>query len=138
MLLTLTYSRVWTENGVYRLAIWYIGDPDNTRARMYVALNGSAMVQQDHLDAVKLDSWNQWNIDLLAFADKGMNLTNVNTITLGLGNRNYPIPGRSGKLYFDDIRLHPPDWIIVPWPRPEFPDQPFWPIFPGFPDFPDY
>ncbi len=136
--LTLTYPRDWTENGVYRLAIWYVGDEANDRAPMYVALNGSAVVQHDDPDAVKVASWNQWNIDLQAFADQGVNLTNVNTITLGLGNRNYPIPGGSGKLYFDDIRLHPPDWIIVPWPRPEFPDRPFWPIIPGFPDFPDY
>jgi len=136
--LTLTYPRDWTENGVDRLAIWYIGDPANARAPMYVVLNGSTVVQHDDPDAAKETAWTRWNIDLQAFADQGVNLANVNSITLGLGNRNYPIPGGSGKLYFDDIRLHRPYWPIIPWPIPEFPDRPDWPIFPGFPDFPDY
>ncbi len=48
------------------------------------------------------------NIDLQAFADQGVNLTNVNTIALGLGNRNNPVAGGSGTMYFDDIRLYLP------------------------------
>jgi hypothetical protein len=45
---------------------------------------------------------------LQAFADQGVNLANVNTIALGLGNRNNPLAGGSGTMYFDDIRLYPP------------------------------
>ncbi len=45
------------------------------------------------------------NIDLQAF---GINLANVNTIALGLGNKNNPQAGGSGTMYFDDIRLYPP------------------------------
>jgi len=35
-----------------------------------------------------------------------VNLANVNTITIGFGNRNNPVAGGSGMMYFDDIRLY--------------------------------
>jgi hypothetical protein len=50
----------------------------------------------------------EWTIDLQAFADQGVNLTNVNMISLGLGNKNNPLGGGSGTIYFDDIRLCAP------------------------------
>jgi hypothetical protein len=75
---------------------------------MYVVLNDSAVVTNDNPDAAKRGSWTQWNINLQAFADLGVNLTNVTSITLGLGNRANPVAGGSGMLYFDDIRLYPP------------------------------
>jgi len=37
-----------------------------------------------------------------------VNLSDVNTITLGLGDKNNPQVGGSGMMYFDDIRLYPP------------------------------
>ncbi len=75
---------------------------------MYVALNGNAIVTNDNPDAAQIIAWTQWNIDLQTFADQGVNLANVNTIALGLGNRNNPVAGGSGKIYIDDIRLYPP------------------------------
>ncbi len=106
--LTLTYPRDWTENGVNRLTIWFRGDSDNAAESLYVALNGSAIVTNDNPDAAQITTWTAWNIDLQAFADQGVNLTNVNTISLGFGNKNNPLAGGSGKMYFDDIRLYPP------------------------------
>jgi hypothetical protein len=75
---------------------------------MYVILNGSAGVDNDNPDAAKASDWTEWNIDLQAFADQGVNLANVTSITLGLGNRANPVAGGSGMLYFDDIRLYAP------------------------------
>jgi len=66
------------------------------------------VVNHDNPDAAQKTSWTQWNIDLQAFADQGVNLANVNTIALGLGNRSNPVAGGSGIMYFDDIRLYPP------------------------------
>ena len=106
--LTLTYPRDWTENGVTTLTIWFRGDSDNAAETLYVALNGSAVVSHDNPDAALTRSWAAWNIDLQAFADQGVNLVNVNTISLGLGNKNNPQAGGSGTMYFDDIRLYPP------------------------------
>jgi len=106
--LTLTYPRDWTENGVNKLTIWFRGNSDNAAETLYVALNGNAFVTNDNPDAAQIDEWTEWNIDLQAFADQGVNLANVNTIALGLGNKNNPQAGGSGTMYFDDIRLYPP------------------------------
>jgi len=106
--LTLTYPRDWTENGVNTLTIWFRGISDNAAETLYVALNGSAVVSHDNPNAAQINEWTRWNIDLQAFADQGVNLANVNTITLGLGNKNNPLAGGSGMMYFDDIRLYPP------------------------------
>jgi hypothetical protein len=105
---TLTYPRDWTENGVNTLTIWFRGNSDNAAETLYVALNGSAVVSHDNPNAAQATTWTEWNIDLQAFADQGVNLANVNTIALGLGNRNNPLAGGSGTMYFDDIRLYPP------------------------------
>jgi hypothetical protein len=106
--LTLTYPRDWTEKGVDTLTIWFRGDSANAAETLYVALNGNAIVTNDNPNAAQIDEWTRWNIDLQAFADQGVNLANVNTIALGLGNKNNPQVGGSGTMYFDDIRLYPP------------------------------
>jgi len=106
--LTLTYPRDWTEKGVNKLTIWFRGDSANAAETLYVALNGSAVVNHDNPDAAQIGTWTAWNIDLQTFADQGVNLANVNKIALGLGNRNNPVAGGSGTMYFDDIRLYPP------------------------------
>jgi len=105
--LTLT-SRDWTVKGVDTLAIWYMGDAANAAETMYVVLNGTAAVINDNPDAALVTDWTEWTISLQAFADQGVNLANVNTITLGFGNRTNPVAGGSGMLYFDDIRLYAP------------------------------
>ena len=106
--LTLTDTRDWTQEGVGVLSLWFYGDTSNAAEPMYVALNGSAVVSHNDPDAALINTWTEWTIDLQAFADQGVNLANVNSITLGLGNRNNPIAGGSGMLYFDDIRLYAP------------------------------
>jgi hypothetical protein len=106
--LTLTSNRDWTEKGVNTLTIWFRGDTDNAAETLYVALNDSAVVNNDNPDAAQRAVWTPWNIDLTRFADQGVNLANVNSITLGLGNRSNPTAGGSGMTYFDDIRLYAP------------------------------
>ena len=109
--LTLTYPRDWTEKGVNTLTIWFRGISDNAAETLYVALNGSAVVNHDNPNAAQVDEWTQWNIDLQAFADQGVNLANVNTIAIGFGDKNPDVSelaGGSGMMYFDDIRLYRP------------------------------
>jgi len=106
--LTLTYPRDWTEKGVTTLTIWFRGDSANAAEPLYVALNGNAIVTNDNPNAAQIGTWIEWNIDLQVFADQGVSLANVNTIALGLGNKNNPLAGGSGTMYIDDIRLYPP------------------------------
>ncbi|MBL7145184.1 MAG: hypothetical protein ISS76_13195 [Phycisphaerae bacterium] len=100
--LTLTSNRDWTVNGVDTLTIWFRGSSANAAETLYVALNDTARVDNDNPDAATITRWTQWNIPLQAFADQGVNLTNVNSITVGLSS----VTGGSGMMYFDDIRLY--------------------------------
>ncbi|MBN1804456.1 MAG: carbohydrate binding domain-containing protein [Sedimentisphaerales bacterium] len=108
--LTLTSVRNWTENGINTLTIWFMGQTDNAAEQMYVVLNNSAVVSHGNPDAAQMDQWTRWNIDLQAFADQDVNLSNVNTLTIGFGNRNNPVAGGAGMVFFDDIRLY----LLVP------------------------
>ena len=103
--LTITGLRDWTRYGIEVLSLWFRGDAANTPEPMYVALNGSAAVTHNNPNSAQIDTWTQWNINLHAFADQGMNLANVNTITIGFGRRNNPVAGGSGMMFFDDIQL---------------------------------
>jgi hypothetical protein len=99
--LTLINQHDWTVKGVNTLTIWYMGDAANVAEPLYVALNGNTKVDNDNPDAALSTDWTEWNIDLQAF---GINLANVNTITLGLSS----VSGGAGIMYFDDIRLYAP------------------------------
>jgi len=84
-----------------------IGIASNDAEPMYVVLNGSAVVYHDNPDAVLIDEWTEWRTDLQAFADKGVNLANVNSIGIGIGTKgNTTTSGGLGMMYFDDIRLY--------------------------------
>ena len=70
---------------------------------MFVAL-GNAVVYHGDRDATQIAGWNEWVIDLTEFA--GVNLANVNTITIGFGTKGSPAAGGAGMMHFDDIRLY--------------------------------
>ncbi|MHC4560176.1 MAG: LamG domain-containing protein [Planctomycetota bacterium] len=105
---TLTSRQDWTAEGVGILTIWFIGDAANAPENLYVALNGTARVDNDNPDAALANSWTPWNIDLQEFTAQGVNLANINTITLGFGDKNNLQAGGSGMVFFDDIRLYRP------------------------------
>ncbi|MHC4626902.1 MAG: hypothetical protein ACYTDV_07970, partial [Planctomycetota bacterium] len=71
--------------------------------RIFVALNGTAVVYQDDASATQIAEWTEWVVDLQTFA--GVNLANVSTITIGFGTKGSPAAGGTGQMYFDDIRL---------------------------------
>jgi len=90
-----------------------IGISSNATEPLYVAVSNTAgtpaMVVHDDPAASTTGTWTEWIIPLQAFADQGINLTNVDKIAIGLGTKgNMTIPGGSGKMFFDDIRLYQP------------------------------
>jgi hypothetical protein len=90
-----------------------IGIASNAAEPLYVALSNSngtsAAVINDDPAAAQIDTWTEWVIPLQAFADQGINLSNADRIAIGLGTRgNMTVPGGSGKMFFDDIRLYRP------------------------------
>jgi hypothetical protein len=106
--LTLTSNRDWTFEGIDRLTIWFRGNSGNAAENLYVALNDSAVVYHDNPNAAQETAWTEWSIDLTRFADQGVNLGDVNTLTIGFGNRDNPTIGGMGMVFFDDIRLYAP------------------------------
>ncbi|MHC4228333.1 MAG: hypothetical protein ACYSW0_12990, partial [Planctomycetota bacterium] len=67
------------------------------------ALNVTAVVYHADDAATQTSSWTEWVIDLSAF---GVDLANVNTITIGVGTKGSPAAdGGEGTMYFDDVRL---------------------------------
>ena len=110
--LPLTYPRDWTEEGVGVLTLWFYGDPANAAESMYVAVANAtgptATVYHDKPRAALINIWTEWRIDLQEFAAKGVNLANVNTISIGFGDKSSLQAGGSGMVLFDDIRLYRP------------------------------
>jgi hypothetical protein len=85
---------------------------------MYVALNGNAVIFNDDARAALDNEWNQWDILLQNFSDLGVELTNVNSMSIGFGNKTNPTAGGSGLVFFDDIRLYrPPLSEVKPEPQ---------------------
>ena len=111
--MTLSYPRDWTEKNVNTLTLWFRGDLANTAALMYVALNSIAVVYHDNPNVSQIDAWTEWNIDIETLVDQGINLTNVDTISIGFGDKNNLHPDGSGVVYFDDIRLYR---LVLPRP----------------------
>jgi hypothetical protein len=66
-----------------------------------------AVLYHDNPSASQIVNWTEWSINLQAFVAKGVNLTRVNTISIGFGDKTNTQPGGSGTVYFDDIRLNP-------------------------------
>jgi len=87
-----------------------IGIASNAAEPLYVAVSNStgqpAVVVNGNPNAAQSNAWTKWVIPLQDLADQGINLTNVDRIAIGLGTKgNATIPGGSGKMFFDDIRL---------------------------------
>jgi hypothetical protein len=90
-----------------------IGIATNAAEPLYVAVSNAAgapvVVVHEDPAAAQIDTWTEWVIPLQDLAGKGLNLTNVDRIAVGLGTKgNITAPGGSGKMFFDDIRIYRP------------------------------
>ncbi len=99
----------WTKGNVKALTLWFHGETGNTPETLYVALEDNAgqvrVATHPNPEALQGAGWQEWNIALQQFS--GVNLASVKKMYLGVGNRNNPQAGGSGKLYIDDIRVYP-------------------------------
>jgi hypothetical protein len=89
-----------------------IGISSNSAESMYVAVGNitgtPVVVYHDDSAATQIDAWTEWVIPTQVLADQGINLADVDNISIGIGNRGNPQAGGSGKIYVDDIRLYGP------------------------------
>jgi hypothetical protein len=68
---------------------------------LFVAVNGNPVYHPDE-SATAIAIWEEWMIDLSEF---GTDLTNVNTLTIGVGTKGVADDHGNGTVYIDDIRL---------------------------------
>jgi hypothetical protein len=90
-----------------------IGIQSNDAEPLYVGVTDGvgtiAIITHNDPVAATINTWTEWVIQLQAFADQGIDLTDVDKIAIGLGTQgNTTVPGGSGKMYIDDIRLYQP------------------------------
>jgi len=95
-----------TQNGCDTLKIWFNGIADNAADPLYVTLNGIAVLNADAA-AAQVTEWTEWDIPLQAFVDKGVDVTNVNSIAVGIGDKTNLQFGGTGTIYIDDVGVHP-------------------------------
>jgi len=88
----------WTASGIQSLSLWFRGTIGNT-GTLYIKLNNTKVAYEGPATDIGIGGWQRWNIVL---ADTGAKLSNVTTLTLGIGGA-----GAKGVLYVDDIRLYP-------------------------------
>ncbi|MHC4370692.1 MAG: PA14 domain-containing protein [Planctomycetota bacterium] len=89
-----------------------IGIDSNAAEPMYVAVSNAggtpAVVTHDDPAAAQIDAWTEWIIELSKFSDQGINLSNVDKIAIGLGDKGGASAGGSGIVYIDSITLRRP------------------------------
>jgi len=97
-----------------------IGIESNDAEPLYVAISNSTgtpvVTVHDDPAAATINTWTEWVISLQTLADQGIDLTNIDGLAIGIGTKdNMTIPGGSGKIFIDDIRLTQP----IPEPEPQ-------------------
>ncbi len=110
----------WTAGDPNVLSLWFRGKSSNAPGLLYMALEDAAGKNtgavHENLQAVLLEEWQQWQIDLKVFCDGDVNLQDVKKLSLGVGDRLNPEPAGTGILCIDDIEVqratsnldHPP------------------------------
>jgi len=100
---------LWTDQDV--------GILSNSAQPMYITLNDNTPVYYSEPndpnvispDATQISNWTEWKIPLEKFTDQGINLTQVEIMTIGVGIKDDTTTlGGTGLLFFDDIRLNRP------------------------------
>ena len=108
---TAEFSHVAITGGVFGLwqttGIGSDPQPGNAPEPLYLAVEDSAgqsiVVAHPDLSAVLTTNWTQWKVPLRSL--RGVSLTQVKRLYLGVGDREAPIPGGAGRILIDDIQV---------------------------------
>ncbi|MCL5282262.1 MAG: PA14 domain-containing protein [Planctomycetes bacterium] len=98
----------WTVNGVDTLSLFWRGATANGAGKLYVAVEDSAGKAAVATDATALTTttWTEFKVPLSSLT--GVNLAKVKKLYVGVGDRNTPAAGGTGRIYIDDIRVTKP------------------------------
>ena len=93
---------------------WQVADigepiPGNDADTLYVVVEDTAgrngVVPHPDEAAVLQGTFQPWSIDLNEFTLAGVDVSAVQKLYIGVGNRNTPTPDGAGRLFIDDIRV---------------------------------
>jgi hypothetical protein len=117
----LEVGKNWTVGGVKSMTLYFLGDATNTWAvaypnghRLWVQLRevGTDVKLVQHTDVNDMNEpiWHEWNIPLKTFSDAGVNLSNLDCVSIGIGGtlKAGQSKAAKGQIHLDDIRLYPP------------------------------
>ncbi|MBM4027010.1 MAG: hypothetical protein FJ280_16645 [Planctomycetes bacterium] len=97
-------------SGPWQSAAIGANHPGNSQDSLYLALEDSTgkTVVLTHPDpaAVLATTWTEWKVPLSSLT--GVNPARIKKMSLGVGDRQNPTAGGSGRLYIDDIRITQP------------------------------
>jgi hypothetical protein len=92
--------------------LYWHGQAGNDNGVMYVALedaDGNNVASTYEPNDMTVEDWQVWRIELSDFSDQGLDLTEVETIYVGVGDRYSPAyEDVEGHLWIDEIALFPP------------------------------
>ncbi|HPC95052.1 MAG TPA: discoidin domain-containing protein [Sedimentisphaerales bacterium] len=93
--------------GAVSLRLFFHGDAANIPETLYVAIEDSAgkvgIAAHPDPDAALADSWQEWVIPYSELTSGGVNLSRAATMYIGLGDRNNPTAGGTGRIFIDDV-----------------------------------
>ncbi len=99
----------WTVGGADTLTLYFRGEPGNSPEPLYVRIEDGArrmaVVVHPDAGAVRATEWQKWHIALAAVRAAGVDVAAVKKMVIGVGDRQNPKPGGTGRIYIDDIRL---------------------------------
>jgi len=101
--------RDWTIGGADTLTLYFIGQADNEPDNLYVAIEDDAeallVLTHPNADALLATEWQEWHIPLANFQAADINVSSVRKMVIGVGNRDAPRSGGTGRIFLDDIQV---------------------------------
>ena len=102
----------WTTDGVDTLIVHVRGRSSNAADPLYVGLVDTAgrtgFVTYSDAEVARSVRWIEWEIPLSEFADAGVNLSRIDSMIIGLGDRETSTVGGTGRIFIDEIWLTRP------------------------------
>jgi internalin A len=99
----------WTANSMDTFELYFRGASDNEPEQLYLSIEDDAgqivIMTNPDPDAVLTEQWQQWSIPLADLTAKGVDVTAILKLSIGVGNPENTQPGGIGIIYIDDIRV---------------------------------
>jgi hypothetical protein len=107
---TFDSARDWTAHGGDALSLYFHGvaaSAGNSAEGLYLTVKDTSGTSKrvSHPDpgATTLADWQHWVIPLTEFSSAGVDVTAIQGLVIGVGNRTSPSVGGTGIIYIDDI-----------------------------------